>query len=33
MKFLIAKPIGLEIKYLPTDQQQCGIPKNKSTRL
>ena len=23
--------IGLDIKYLPTDQQQCGIPKNKST--
>jgi len=28
---LIPNPTGFETKYLPSDQQQCGIPKNKRT--
>ena len=31
--FFIEKPTGFEIKNLPTDQQQCGIPRNNKNLL
>ena len=33
MAFFIPKPMGFETKYLPIDQQQCGIPTDNKNIL
>ena len=33
MAFFIPKPMGFETKYLPIDQQQCGIPTDNKNML